>query len=74
MKFHHCWPTPGKCLSHHLEKSTNAPPPGKHLSDESAPLRVDQGFSNFWAHVPLSIKRIISRHLVYAGVIIQFYK
>jgi len=34
-------------------------------------LCADQGFSNFFAHVPLSIKRIISRHLIYAGVIVQ---
>jgi len=39
-----------------------------------APFCVDQGFSNFLAHVPLSIKRIISRHLIHAGVIMQTYK
>jgi len=37
-------------------------------------LCEDQGFSNFFAHVPLSIQSIISRHLNYAGVKIQLYK
>jgi len=48
-------------------------PPGKNPSDPHARLCVDQGFSQFSAHVPLSIKRIISRHLIYAGAIIQLY-
>jgi len=47
------------------------PPPGKNPSDAHARLYVDQGFSNFFAHVPLSIKRLILRHFIYAGAIIQ---
>jgi len=30
-------------------------------------VRVDQGFSNVFAYVPLSMKYIISQHLIYAG-------
>ena len=50
------------------------PSPGKNLSGAHAPLCVDQGFSNFFAHVPLSSKRIISQHLIYAAVLKQVYK
>jgi len=49
-------------------------PAGKNPSDAQARLCVDQCFSNFFAHVPLSTKRIISGHLIYVGVIIQLYK
>jgi len=31
-------------------------------------LRLDQGFFNFFAHVPLPIKNIILQHLIYARV------
>jgi len=34
-----------------------------------------KGFSKIFAHVPLSIKYVISRHLIYAGVLLlQLYK
>jgi len=46
----------------------------KWASDDHARLCADQGFSNFFAHVPLSIKYIISRHLIYADAIIQLHK
>jgi len=45
----------------------------ENLSDAQAHLCVDQGFSNFFAHVPVSIKYIILQHLIYAGVIIQLH-
>jgi len=35
-------------------------------------LCVDQVFPNFFEYVPLSIKLIISQHLIYADEIIQF--
>jgi len=37
-------------------------------------LCVDQDFSNFFAHVPPTIKYIISQHFVYAGVTRYLYK
>jgi len=45
----------------------------KNLSDAQARLCVDQ-VSQLFVHVPLSIKYIISRHLIYAGEIIQLHK
>jgi len=59
------WPPPEKI--HYFT-------PGKNPRDDHARLCVDQGFSNFFAHVPLSIKYVISRHLIYADVSIQVYK
>jgi len=53
------WPPPGK--KHYC------PTTGKNLSKL---VCVDQSLSNYFAHDPLSIKCIISAHLVYAGVII----
>jgi len=38
--------------------------PGKNPSYAQVRLYVDQGFSNFFALVPLSIKYIILRHLL----------
>jgi len=60
MKFHHCWPTHGKMRLATPPGKIHYYLPWKNLSDAHAPLCVDQGFSNFFVHIPLSIKRIIS--------------
>jgi len=41
-----------------------------HMFTQFTHLYVDQDFPNFSAHVPLSIKYITMRHLIYAGVTI----
>ena len=47
-------------VGHHLEKSTVSPLE-KIVQMPQARSCVDQGFSNFFAHVPLSIARVETR-------------
>ena len=62
-------------VGHYMGKSTIASTLEAILDTPQAHLCVNQGFSNFFAHVPLSVKYIyiyiISRHMTYDGVIKQ---
>jgi len=74
MKFHHCWPIPGKMRLATIWKNPLLSHPWKKSFRRQWSFVVDQGFSNLFERVPLSIKRIISRQLRYAGVIVQLCK
>jgi len=74
MKFHHCWPSQENAFGHHLEKSTIATLPGKKYFRRPCCFLCRSGLLKFFAHVLPSIKRIVLRHLIHAGVLIQLYE
>jgi len=65
---------PWKMLLTTTCKNPLLPPPWKNFFRPHARLCVDQGFSNFLVHVSLSVKYVISRHLISAGVMIKLHK
>jgi len=67
MKFHHCWPIPGKMRLATTRQDLLFFTPEKNLSDVHAPL-CRSGFLKLSCTYPTIHKRI------YAGVIIQLYK
>jgi len=73
MKFHHYWPTPGKMRLPTICQNPLFPPWKKSFRSPCA-FVCRSGLLKKFCHVPLSIKRIISRHLIYAGVLIELYK
>jgi len=49
-------------------------PPWKISFRHPSSFVCRSGFLKLFAHVPLSIKSIFSRHLIYSNIIIQLYK